>query len=94
MLLNCINEPSLSPFLDTTNEDVFFTIACEILHKEVPDKLHRTFLSIEADFNYETCVHHGWHHNYHEKQMAIGLLKKSELFSLFLSDDYSNSISD
>lgn len=67
----------------TTNEDVFFTIACEILRKDVPDKWHRTFLAIEADFNLETCVYHGWHHDYHNTSLAIHLLKQSELFSRF-----------
>ena len=85
MLLKYINEPFITPSLDTKNEDVFFTIACEMLHKEVPDKIHRTFLSIEADLNYDTCVYHGWHHNYHDVDKAIQILKKSELFSIFFN---------
>lgn len=85
VLLTMINELIISPYLDTKNEDVFFTIACEMLHKEVPDKLHRTFLSIEADINLETCVYHGWHYNYHDYQTAIYMLKKSDLFCKYLN---------
>lgn len=85
VMLKYMNETIYTPYLFTTNEDVFFTIACEILYKEVPDKLHRTFLAIEADFNLETCVYHGWHHNYHSTSLAIHLLKQSDLFSRFIS---------
>ncbi len=63
------------------NEDVFFTYACEILHKMIPDDIHRSFLAIEAFYNPDTCVYHGWQHNYHNKEMAKLLLKKSTLFS-------------
>jgi hypothetical protein len=59
------------------NEDVFFTHACEHLHKLVPDKIARTFLAIEIDMNTETCAYHGWHHNYHSSEFAVYMLCKS-----------------
>jgi len=72
--------------LDTKNEDVFFTYACELLMKRVPDIIHRTTLSIEVDFNLDTCVYHGWNKNYHNITHAESLLNKSELFSKYLNN--------
>ena len=91
MLMKIIDEPKILPYLYTINEDVFFTIACEMLHKEVPDKLHRTFLSIEVDINFETCIYHGWHHNYHSAEIATFLLKKSDLFKNYMTNDSASA---
>jgi hypothetical protein len=62
------------------NEDVFFTYACEILHKMIPDVIHRSFIAIEAIYNPDTCVYHGWHYNYHNVEMAKHLLQNSSVF--------------
>jgi hypothetical protein len=62
------------------NEDVFFTGACELLRKTIPDKIHRRFLAIEMDQQVNTCVYHGWDKNYHSFEMAVELLKRSPLF--------------
>jgi hypothetical protein len=64
------------------NEDVFFTYACEILHKTLPDVIHRSLFAIEAIYNPDTCVYHGWHYNYHTVEMAQLLLQRSPLFGL------------
>ena len=76
-----------SPEIDKLNEDIFFTYACEMLLKEVPDKFHRSFLSIECDFNIDTSVYHGWQHNYHDNLKAISILNKSPLFSRYIIAD-------
>jgi hypothetical protein len=62
------------------NEDVFFTYACEMLRKTIPDVIHRSFLAIEAVYNPNTCVYHGWHYNYHNIEMAQLLLRNSTVF--------------
>ena len=62
------------------NEDVFFTYACEILRKVIPDVIHRSFLAIESVYNPDTCVYHGWHYNYHNVEMAQLLLRNSAVF--------------
>jgi len=67
------------------NEDVFFTHACEILCKTVPDIYNRTFLCIENDFNPQTSVHHGWNKGYISVDGLIFLLKSSPFFSAYLS---------
>ncbi len=64
------------------NEDVFFTYACEMLHKYIPDVIHRSCLAIEAIYNPDTCVYHGWHHNYHSIELAQHLLNKSIIFTV------------
>jgi len=63
------------------NEDVFFTYACEMLRKLVPDVIQRSFLAIEAIYNPDTCVYHGWQHSYHDLLMAQFLLQNSALFN-------------
>lgn len=64
------------------NEDVFFTHACEILCKIVPDTYNRTFLCIENDFNPSAAVHHGWNKGYISTDSLLSLLKSSPLFSV------------
>lgn len=63
------------------NEDVFFSYACEILHKLMPDILHRAFLAIEANIYKDTCVYHGWHHNYHSVDTILNFINSSEVFT-------------
>ena len=82
VLFNSVNHSFLNAPLKR-NEDVFFTYACEILHKLIPDVIHRSFLAIEGIFNPETCVYHGWHYNYHNLEMAQMMLQKSSLFSVY-----------
>ena len=67
--------------LNTRNEDVFFTHACEILCKTVPDTYTRTFLCIENDFNPQASVHHGWNKGYMSVANLISVLSSSPLFS-------------
>lgn len=67
------------------HEDVFFTHACEILRCQVPDKLHRTMLAIEADINHNTCVFHGWQHPYHDLENATIFLNGSPLFRKYIN---------
>lgn len=62
-------------------EDVFFTHACEILCKKVPDIYHRTFLCIENDFNPLAAVHHGWNKGYISVDNLNYLLQSSPFFS-------------
>jgi len=67
--------------LTVKHEDVFFTHACEILHKIVPDKYSRTFLCIETDTNESAAVHHGWNKDYIPKNHLYRLMESSPLFS-------------
>ena len=80
IIFNAVNHSFIRTPLKQ-NEDVFFTYACEILHKLIPDIIHRSFLAIEANFNPEACVYHGWHYNYHSLEAAQIMLQKSSLFS-------------
>jgi len=68
--------------LDKKNEDVFFTHACEILCKMVPDILNRTFLAVEMDFNPSTSVYHGWDKGFLTPERVQILLKSSPYFSV------------
>lgn len=66
------------------NEDIFFTHACEILRKKMPDPINRHLLAIETSFCNNTSVHHGWNKNYHSYDNAIYLLSISPLFSKYV----------
>lgn len=77
--------------LDTRNEDVFFTNACEMLRRLMPDVVLRNRLAIEAvdmlhtnATSLNTCVYHGWNKNYHDLSFAKTLLEKSPLFFRYL----------
>jgi len=70
--------------VDTINEDVFFTYACEMLFKHVPDTIHRSFLAIETDKNINTCVFHGWTKEYHSIEFTTAILSNSQLFKKYL----------
>lgn len=67
--------------LNAMHEDVFFTHACEILHKIVPDKYSRTFLCIETDTNESAAIHHGWNKDYISRDNLTRLFELSPLFS-------------
>jgi hypothetical protein len=68
------------PF-DRTNEDIFFTHACEILCKMVPDVLSRSFLAVETDFNPAASVYHGWDKQYLSIDKVQQYLQSSSYFS-------------
>ena len=73
---NCFHEYTL----ENINEDIFFSFACEILHKKIPDIEHRKKLSIEFEEpiylnnvpNQTSlpAVYHGWNKNYHSVEAA------------------------
>jgi hypothetical protein len=67
------------------HEDIYFTHACEMLFKNVPDFFHRKFLAIEADFSFQTCVFHGWNKQFVVMEDMIRLLTNSELFGKYFS---------
>lgn len=60
--------------IDNIIEDVFFTHACEILHKNVATKNNNSNFGIEAEFNPDTYCHHGWNKNYFTASDALKLL--------------------
>lgn len=66
------------------NEDVFFSHACEILQKLVPDRLFRSFFSVESEVNMETANYHGWNKHYLPENYTIELLQHSEFLSKYL----------
>jgi hypothetical protein len=77
--------------IDNINEDIFFTFACEILQKKMPDVFIRNRLSIEfveymyydifPETNNLPAVYHGWNKNYHGLEMAKYLVSFSPYFA-------------
>lgn len=55
-------------------EDVFYTSACELLHKRMPPISERSLFAIEADYDLRTCCYHGWNKNYQNMEQARALL--------------------
>jgi len=66
------------------NEDVFFTHACEILCKVVPDFHHREYFAIEAQVSTNAAVYHGWNKNLIPDQCVKDMLRGSPLFSKYI----------
>jgi hypothetical protein len=69
---------------DNLNEDIFFTYGCEMLLKQIPDKVHRVYLAIECDLSPFAAVYHGWTKNYHDVRFAVDRLMNSPLFKNFI----------
>lgn len=71
-------------FNDTINEDIYFTWSCEILKLKIPDVENRKRLAIEYEPNINNslspAVYHGLLHDYHNIDVAIKFLLKSEYF--------------
>jgi hypothetical protein len=78
-------EQIIDPKVIVHNEDVFFTCACEMLTKTLPDCFHRSLLAIESIYNENSCIYHGWNKNYHSTYHAINILMKSPLFSKYIN---------
>jgi hypothetical protein len=71
-----------------TNEDVFFSNACELLGMLVPDRVHCPRLAIEMDnpslYSRQTAVYHGWDKSYQSYKTALRHLSESPLFAQFV----------
>jgi hypothetical protein len=63
--------------VDKMNEDVFYTSACEILHKKIVAIEKRPKFAVECEFDEDTCFYHGWNKNY---QMEIQARRMLHLF--------------
>lgn len=75
--------------LETRNEDVFFTNACEILGKSMPDVIVRNLLAIEVNTSENRThavpsVYHGWNKNYHDLDTAKTFLSASPFFIKYI----------
>lgn len=68
------------------NEDVFFTHACEILCRIVPDFFNREFFATETEITSNAAVYHGWHKNLIPDRHVKDMLRGSPLFSKYIED--------
>ena len=68
----------------TRNEDVFFTHACEILCKIVPDFYSRAELATETEVTSKAAVYHGWNKNLIPDRNVKDMLRGSSLFSKYI----------
>ena len=73
------------------NEDVFFTHACEILCKAVPDFFNREFFATETQITSHAAVYHGWNKNLIPDCNVKDMLRGSPLFSKYLCQDVTIS---
>ena len=68
------------------NEDIFFSLACEFLGKKLIPYNDRKMFSIEAEYNIDTCFHHGWNKSYHTQNMTMEILASNSEYKDFLSN--------
>jgi hypothetical protein len=90
-MLDCIariEAGMVSRYLDITDykpihEDVFFTIACDLLDKKVPDVHERTWLAIESNYYDTPCAMHGFNCDYFSYAECVRLIQKSPLLEKY-----------
>ena len=56
------------------NEDVFYTSACEILHKKMVPIEKRPKFAVECEYDEDTCFYHGWNKGYHTEAQTRKML--------------------
>lgn len=74
---DCTNDLKFFQQLDTRNEDVFFTFACDLLHIPVLPCGMRSALAIECDCDENTCVIHGYNKCRHNPEIYRRMLLKN-----------------
>lgn len=77
-------ELQLKPFTPLP-EDVYFTIACDLLNKKVPGVFERCELAIESNFCETPCAFHGFPCNYFSYNEYELLVQNSPLLCSYLS---------
>lgn len=62
------------PSVRKLNEDVFYTSACEILHKKMVPIEKRPKFAVECEYDEDTCFYHGWNKGYHTEAQTRKML--------------------
>ena len=77
-MLECLQLVSWSErdvkHFNSNNEDIFFTVACELLKKNIPNFWERPKFAIENQESDDTCFYHGWNKDYQTEEQARFLL--------------------
>jgi hypothetical protein len=79
-----INDIKTPVNLYKKNEDIFFSFACKILNKKIPDMHLMPAFSVESEFNMETSFHHGWNKNYHSREQILDILSSNNVYKDFV----------
>lgn len=70
-------ERGCDPEVGKRNEDVFFTHACYMLAKKLPDASMRSLFGIEAEFNASAFAIHGYNKPYFTEEQVDSLIETS-----------------
>ena len=62
------------PKMKLRNEDLFFTFACHLLKKPVPEIEERCQFAVEHEDANDTCFYHGWNKDYQTEEQARQLM--------------------
>ena len=68
--INIINPDKLGK----RNEDIFFSLACELLCKNIPEHHIQPEFAVEAEYNIDVAGHHGWNKSYHTVEQVLEIL--------------------
>lgn len=79
-----INDIKTPVNLYKKNEDIFFSFACKILNKKIPDMNLMPVFSVESEFNMETSFHHGWNKKYHSREQILDILSSNNVYKDFV----------
>jgi len=79
-MLDCLQKVSWDliqkhyPKMKLRNEDLFFTFACHLLKKPIPEIEERCKFAIEHEDDNDACFYHGWNRSYQTEEEALQLI--------------------
>ena len=71
--------------LGKKNEDIFFSHACHILNKKIPEYNTLPVFSVEAEFELSAAGHHGWNKLYHRQEQILSILSNNPNYADLLA---------
>jgi len=72
--------------LGKKNEDIFFSFACELLNKKMPEYNNLPEFSVEAEFELSAAGHHGWNKMYHRHEQILEILSNNHNYADLLQN--------
>ena len=74
-MLDCLEKISWETIINmfspkSRNEDIFFTFACYLLSKPIPEIDDRCTFAVEHEDTVSTCFYHGWNKGYQTEEEA------------------------
>ena len=66
-------------------EDIYFSLVCPFLQKNMPPVDEISFFSIEMEYFADAACHHGWNKSYHTTEQVLEILSANPNYKDFLN---------